>query len=327
MAPSSLPDLQSTDYYSILVISRNASEAEINKAYKRLALQYHPDKHQNEKEQAEINFKRISDAYSVLGDARKRKMYDSKGLQGSESSRHRHDSSRGYFFDESDDFHGSFFGDFTSQEDRHANRDPFVFMSSEYPRSFDVNIDVSRIFNGFGLGSKKDSFRDETSYPVYAIPVNSSVVIRGLVSAAEHNTKTGKVQAYDLTQGRYKVVLDDSMVEIMVRPRNLLQQCPIEILGIESRPELTGTIGHVVSYNANNAEYVVLLEPSQEKLCVHRGNCLLKQGTQILLEGLSNEKFNGEMAQIVSVSRNDCRYTVRCKSGEQIKVKLDKVVC
>ncbi|NLY22217.1 MAG: J domain-containing protein [Bacteroidales bacterium] len=66
------------DYYKILGVSKNSSEEEIKKAYKKLALQYHPDKNPGNKE-AEEKFKEINEAYEVLGDPEKRKKYDELG--------------------------------------------------------------------------------------------------------------------------------------------------------------------------------------------------------------------------------------------------------
>lgn len=62
------------DYYKILNINKNASLEEIKKAYRALALQYHPDKNKNP--DAEMKFKEISEAYQVLNDKQKRHEYD-----------------------------------------------------------------------------------------------------------------------------------------------------------------------------------------------------------------------------------------------------------
>ncbi|MED7788198.1 DnaJ C-terminal domain-containing protein [Francisella sp. 19X1-34] len=65
------------DYYSLLGVSRDASEADLKKAYRRLAKKYHPDV--NKEKGAEDKFKEIQTAYDVLGDKEKRKLYDSYG--------------------------------------------------------------------------------------------------------------------------------------------------------------------------------------------------------------------------------------------------------
>ncbi len=66
------------DYYKILGVDKKASQDEIKKAYRKLAVKYHPDKNQGNKE-AEEKFKEIGEAYEVLGDAEKRKKYDALG--------------------------------------------------------------------------------------------------------------------------------------------------------------------------------------------------------------------------------------------------------
>jgi curved DNA-binding protein len=68
------------DYYEVLGVARTAAADEIKKAYRRLALQWHPDRHPAEgREAAESKFKRISEAYEVLSDPEKRKRYDELG--------------------------------------------------------------------------------------------------------------------------------------------------------------------------------------------------------------------------------------------------------
>jgi len=66
------------DYYKILGVEKNAAANDIKKAYRKLALKYHPDRNPDSKE-AEEKFKKISEAYAVLSDAEKRKQYDSYG--------------------------------------------------------------------------------------------------------------------------------------------------------------------------------------------------------------------------------------------------------
>lgn len=66
------------DYYEILGVPKTAEEREIKKAYKRLAMKFHPDRNQGDKE-AEAKFKEIKEAYEVLTDAQKRAAYDQYG--------------------------------------------------------------------------------------------------------------------------------------------------------------------------------------------------------------------------------------------------------
>lgn len=66
------------DYYKILGVNRKANEEDIRKAYRKLAMQYHPDRNPNDK-QAEERFKEINEAYQVLSDSKKRAHYDRLG--------------------------------------------------------------------------------------------------------------------------------------------------------------------------------------------------------------------------------------------------------
>ena len=68
------------DYYKILGISRTANEDDIKKAYRKLALKYHPDK--NKAAGAEERFKEVAEAYEVLSDKRKRDIFDQYGEEG-----------------------------------------------------------------------------------------------------------------------------------------------------------------------------------------------------------------------------------------------------
>src|SRR5882757_1735476 len=69
------------DYYEVLGVNRNSTEAEIKKAYRQMALKYHPDKNPDNKE-AEDKFKEAAEAYDVLSTPEKKQRYDQFGHQG-----------------------------------------------------------------------------------------------------------------------------------------------------------------------------------------------------------------------------------------------------
>jgi molecular chaperone DnaJ len=105
--------MSADDYYSILEVQRNASIDEIKKAYRRLALKYHPDRNPGNKE-AEEKFKKINEAYAVLSDPEKRKAYDQFGSaafqQGGGFQWSGDFSGFGNFEDIFEDIFGAFFG-------------------------------------------------------------------------------------------------------------------------------------------------------------------------------------------------------------------------
>jgi curved DNA-binding protein len=88
------------DYYQILGVSRNATPEEIKKAYRKLALKYHPDKVKGDKKAAEEKFKQISEAYAVLSNPEKRSQYDQFGSQAFRAKFSQEDIFRGFDFGE-----------------------------------------------------------------------------------------------------------------------------------------------------------------------------------------------------------------------------------
>jgi len=89
--------MSETDYYKILGVNKNADEAEIKKAYRKLAMKYHPDHARGDKD-AEAKFKQISEAYAVLNDKEKRKQYDTFGSTGFRQRYSQEDIFRGFDF-------------------------------------------------------------------------------------------------------------------------------------------------------------------------------------------------------------------------------------
>lgn len=99
----------STDYYTILGVNKNSSSAEIKKAYRKLAMQYHPDRNPDDKA-AEEKFKECSEAYEVLSDDNKRKIYDTYGHEGLKNSGYRGPGNFDDVFSSFGDIFGDLFG-------------------------------------------------------------------------------------------------------------------------------------------------------------------------------------------------------------------------
>ena len=82
--------MSTKDFYDVLGVSKDASESDIKKAYRKLAIKYHPDKNSGDHD-AEEKFKEVSAAFEVLKDAEKRRKYDQFGhdaFRGGSSSAH-----------------------------------------------------------------------------------------------------------------------------------------------------------------------------------------------------------------------------------------------
>lgn len=123
------------DYYKVLGVSKNASEADIKNAYRALALKLHPDV--NKSKEAEEKFKKINEAYAVLGDPEKRQQYDSYGPDVFNQRYTQEDIFRGANFTDFDDLFKSMGINFGS------NNDIFGQMFGFTPqRSADVGNDI-----------------------------------------------------------------------------------------------------------------------------------------------------------------------------------------
>ena len=103
----------SEDYYQILGVKKDASQEEIKKAYRKLAMKYHPDHTKGDKG-AEEKFKKISEAYAVLSDKDKRKEYDTFGSEGFRQRFSQEDIFRGFDFGDIFKEFGFGGGDFSS---------------------------------------------------------------------------------------------------------------------------------------------------------------------------------------------------------------------
>lgn len=130
------------DYYEVLEISKNASGEEIKKAYRKLALKYHPDRNAGDKD-AEDKFKLVNEAYQVLSDDNKRQIYDRYGKEGLNGQ-----GGFGGFsadFDISDIFN-SFFGGGESRSRKRGGE--------KYPIDFEIPIRIE--FNEAIFGCEKE---------------------------------------------------------------------------------------------------------------------------------------------------------------------------
>src|SRR6266849_7603690 len=97
------------DYYEVLGVSREASSEEITKAYRKLVMQYHPDRTSGDKD-AEVRFKEVAEAHEVLRDPEKRQRYDRYGHAGMDALNVPHFNDAQSVFDLFGDLFGDIFG-------------------------------------------------------------------------------------------------------------------------------------------------------------------------------------------------------------------------
>jgi molecular chaperone DnaJ len=111
------------DFYQVLGVSRSSSGDEIKKAYRKLAMKYHPDRNQGDKV-AEGKFKESAEAYEVLGDNEKRKVYDQYGEEGLRSTGYSGPGNFEDIFSSFGDIFGDLFGGFSGQGGSRGTQGP-----------------------------------------------------------------------------------------------------------------------------------------------------------------------------------------------------------
>ncbi len=193
------------DYYSILGVSKSASEQDIKKAYRKLALEYHPDR--NKSKEAEAKFKEITKAYEVLSDGQKRKTYDQFG----EAAFQQGGPGAG----------GPFGGGFGGQGGQYG---PFTYTYSTNgnPGDFDFGgfSDPFEIFEQFFGGANPFGQRAQPR-PVYSLNISFMDAAKGTTKRVNLDGKTQsiKIPAGVDTGSRIRFGESDVVIEINPHPK------------------------------------------------------------------------------------------------------------
>lgn len=181
-----------SDYYGLLGVSKNASESDIKKAYRKMALKWHPDKNLQNQAEAEKKFKEISEAYEVLSDQDKRAYYDRYGKMkqgggGGGGGGRAPDFDFG--FDHPRHGHPQFRDPFEVFREFFGGRDPFKDMFDDFDQFHSnnhVNNSSSHSFFSQPFGgqfggnfvSGFQSMSSSSSSPAYGKSTSTSTVIR-----------------------------------------------------------------------------------------------------------------------------------------------------
>jgi curved DNA-binding protein len=163
------------DYYQILGVSENARDSEIKSAYRRLAFKYHPDTNPGNEKEAEAKFKRINEAYCVLGDKAKRRQYDAARRGQPVGGGY-----QGFSYSQQDIFRGMFAGEAEFAEMQRM----FAQAGLRFDRDF-----VSRVFFG-GKGVTFYSFSGFPQQGAYR-PTSVSTYRPGLMERAFSRVAAG----------------------------------------------------------------------------------------------------------------------------------------
>ena len=200
-----------SDYYDILGVSRNATQEEIKRAYRKQALEWHPDRHQGaDKEAAEKRFKEINEAYQILSDPDKRAAYDKFGHEA---------FAPGGGAQAWGGFSGSPFtqsgrwGPFTYTYTTTGGESPFA--------GFDFG-DPFEIFEQFFGGASP--FRRTRSVPRYSITIDFMEAIKGVEKEVKIEGKKRKIRIPAGVDEGQRIKFEDFILSVNIRPHQIFER-------------------------------------------------------------------------------------------------------
>ena len=294
-----MSNINSNDYYQILGISKNANDDEIRKAYKREALKYHPDKNINNKEEAEKNFKKVNDAYSILSDKKKRQQYDTFGKDGMEN---------GFGFGDGME-HG-----FTFTNNLHRDIFKSFFDSKE---NFMFNENIFNNDSGFKTFKSQNFFTNNTKPEFIHISIGRNIIIKNL-NQTEKNGKIGKIENFNPNNKRYIVKLESGL-RISLKFENIHQICRAKI-------KKNGSIndGKIIGYNSKNDKLKIIVNGSIQD--INKTDVIIENNTCIKIINIqSNVNYNGIIGKIKEYNNSNERYLVKIPGNKLLYLKTENI--
>jgi len=338
------PNLNSEDYYEILGCSKGDSDAALKKAYRKLAVKWHPDKNPDNPE-ATKNFQKISEAYAVLSDEKKRKLYDQYGKEGANAADQMPEGATGGFPggggggfggfpsggggggmhhmspEEAEAFFSSFFG----------GQDPFgAFGGGGGMGGGSPFINIQTNMGG-GPGKRSSGMRGSAGPDPICMMFGGGMPGMSMGGGMPGMSMGGGMPGMSMGGGMPGMSMGGGMPG-MGQP----QQAPsynaiprgtvVSLKGLRSKPERNGDRGVIQSYTSQTGRYVVLLEDSDETMAVKPSNLL--QHVHVHLHGLASKpELNGKRGTIIAWNPNTQRYSIYVMdAAKAVSLKPNNVI-
>lgn len=320
--------IDSDDYYEVLGVPKSSTQAEIKKAYRKLALKWHPDRHQadpdDKKAKAEENFKTLCEAYEILSDETKRRKYDQFGKAAFDNGGR--GGANGFHFSNANDIFRQFFG----------GGDPFAGMGGFRgggPFRMRRGGPGGGGFGGFGpMGGMPGGMRfqqgggmrrqQQRRDPTTHMPVGTKVKVHSLQSAGMYNGKTATVQEYDYARARYVVQIEDEDDEEQIRVKavNIRVEPRIRLCGLSGAQYLNEKAGCILGYISDKERYNVEVEG--KRMALRPENIRIPNETVAKIAGLNGaQQWNGKWGTIMSFDEEAGRYVIKISEKQQLRVK------
>ncbi len=194
-----------SDYYDILGVSKTATQPEMKKAYRKQALEWHPDKHKDNKEAAEKRFKEINEAYQVLSDKDKRAAYDRFGHQAFSPG-----GAPGA-------------GGVRGSGQQGSQRGPFTYSYSSQggQAGFDFGDPFDIFEQFFGGGSP---FRRAQQLQRYSIEIDFMEAVKGVEKKVDIGGKERKIKIPAGVDEGSRIRFEDFILSINIKPHDVFDR-------------------------------------------------------------------------------------------------------
>lgn len=236
-----------TDYYDILGVTKSASADEIKKAYRKQALEWHPDRHKENKEAAEKRFKEINEAYQVLSDPQKKSMYDQYGNTGGPAGNP--------FAGGGNPFGGGFGG----------SSGPFTYTyTSGSQNPFGDFGDPFDIFESFFGGGNPFGGNRRQVKPRYSITLDFMDAIRGVSKEISIGGKRRKIK---IPAGIYEgatIDFGDFRLSVNIKPHSIFDRQDDDIYVTVGIPYSLAVIGGEIKIPTIDGEVKVRIRPGTQ---------------------------------------------------------------
>lgn len=238
-----------SDYYDILGVVKGASSAEIKKAYRKQAIEWHPDKHKSDKEAAEKRFKEINEAYQILSDSQKRQAYDQFGHAAFAPGGAARASAAGQ---------GPFAGD--------GQQGPFTYTytTTGQPDSgfagFDFGDPFEIFAQFFGGGSP---FR-QARVPRYSVTLDFMEAVKGVEKEVRVGGKKHKIKIPAGVDEGQQIRFGDFILSVNIKPHELFERDGADVYVRVSIPFSLAALGGQVKVPTVEGDVKIRIKPGTQ---------------------------------------------------------------
>jgi len=330
---SSASNLQSEDYYEILGVPQTAKAAVIKKAYRKLAVQWHPDKNAGANaDVATRNFQKISEAYAVLSDPKQRTLYDQYGKDAADhhsdpmSSDHRegprnnNGGRQHYSFPEaagggmpgggvSFSFGGGSGGDGSGGGGGGMSPEQAQFLFSQFFGGGGGCMNGGSSSTSDPFGGMMGGDMNEGGHQRSRRGGGRSMPFGDLSNGMHNMHMGGGPDSFGMNKRR-RTSPSSSHYQKQKQYQTIPMGTIVTLQGLISKPERNGDRGQIVQYDSNTGRYIIQIENTNETMKVKPTN-LFQHDVLVTIHGLvNNAEWNGTKARVLMYKKQKERYTV-----------------